>query len=49
MSSRQNAGPGVIDALNETSMVLAYEHAEVVIEPGSAVHQIVLPLQQVTQ
>jgi hypothetical protein len=34
----------VIDAFNEASMVFAYEYAEIVIEPGSAVHQIVFPL-----
>jgi hypothetical protein len=46
---RKNAGPGVIVAFNEASVVLAYEYAEIVIEPGPAVHQVVFPLQQVTQ
>jgi hypothetical protein len=39
----------LIDAFNEASVVLPHEHAEIVIETGPAVHQIVFRLQQVTQ
>jgi hypothetical protein len=41
---REYPGPGVSVAVNEASLVLAYEHAEIVVETGSAVHQVIFPL-----